>query len=673
MKKNFCIALLLLGVVRAYGADELDPKKVRRIPPPGAVLKPEVRAALEADIKRLGGEIEGVTKALQGKPELLELLPDVQIYYKAVHDAVKYDEFFSEKALDKDVAAAKQLIETGLKRAAELREGKPSWTTATGAIVRGYVSKIDGSVQPYGLVVPAKYDFKQPNRQRLDIWYHGRGEDLSELKFIQGRTGSMGEFAPEGAFVLHPYGRYCNANKFAGEVDTFEALDNVKKHYQIHAGCLSVRGFSMGGASTWQFATHFPGLWCAAAPGAGFSETPEFTHAFDPKNTPPTDYEQKLWHIYDSTHYAENLFNVQTVAYSGELDGQKQAADMMTKAMKEVGLELKHVIGPGVKHQYEPKAKLEVAKIVDEYVGNGLRPNREHIKFVTYTLRYNQVFWLTIDGLGEHWKKARVEAKLSDETITATTENVSALSFDFKRGQTLIDPDMMIKVLIDGQTLNGPAVNKDWTWTLHLKRDGEKWAVSVPAQNDGALKKVHGLQGPIDDAFMDSFVMVTPSDAPINAKVGEWVNAEMAHAIEHWRRQFRGEARVVADSALSDAEIKNSNLVLWGDPHSNKVLAKIAERLPIKWRDKEIVVNGESFSTAEHVPILIFPNPLNPQKYVVLNSGFTFRENEYLNNAKQNAKLPDWAVVDISGGANSKWPGKVVKADFFDEHWALKK
>ena len=48
------------------------------------------------------------------------------------------------------------------------------------------------------------------------------------------------------------------------------------------------------------------------------------------------------------------------------------------------------------------------------------------------------------------------------------------------------------------------------------------------------------------------------------------------------------------------------------------------------------------------MPILIFPNPLNPERYVVLNSGFTFREYDYLNNARQVPKLPDWAVVDVT-------------------------
>ena len=60
-------------------------------------------------------------------------------------------------------------------------------------------------------------------------------------------------------------------------------------------------------------------------------------------------------------------------------------------------------------------------------------------------------------------------------------------------------------------------------------------------------------------------------------------SAEMEHAINHWRSQFRGEARVKNETDISDADIAAHNLVLWGDPSSNKMLAKIADKLPMHW------------------------------------------------------------------------------------------
>ena len=87
--------------------------------------------------------------------------------------------------------------------------------------------------------------------------------------------------------------------------------------------------------------------------------------------------------------------------------------------------------------------------------------------------------------------------------------------------------------------------------------------------------------------------------------------------------------------------------------------------------DKGVVVGDKTYEAGTHVPVLIFPNPLNLQKYVVINSGFTFREYDYLNNARQVSKLPDFAVVDITTPVNSRYPGKIVRAGFFSEQWGL--
>jgi hypothetical protein len=112
--------------------------------------------------------------------------------------------------------------------------------------------------------------------------------------------------------------------------------------------------------------------------------------------------------------------------------------------------------------------------------------------------------------------------------------------------------------------------------------------------------------------------------------------------------------------------------VLWGDPSSNAILKRIADKLPIKWTAEGVEVGGKKYAADSNVPVLIYPNPLNPAKYVVLNSGFTYREYDYLNNARQVPKLPDWAIVDLSVAPNAMAPGKIVAADFFDESWKIK-
>jgi hypothetical protein len=669
----FVWLLLLVTTSAALADGPIDnlADKVRRIPPPGVAISVDSRTELERGVVDLGRQIESLKAELQNKPALLELLPDVQIFHNAVRYALAHNEFFN---VTNEVPAAHDLLLQGIDRVKQLRAGKAPWTSAAGLVVRGYMSGIDGSVQPYGLVVPASYQANSAQAFRLDAWFHGRGENLSELNFIRDRQKSPGEFTPANAFVLHLYGRYCNANKFAGEIDLFEALENVRKHYPIDENRIVIRGFSMGGAACWQFAVHYAGLWAAAAPGAGFSETADFLKVFQSEEVKPPWYEQKLWHMYDCTDYAVNLFNCPAVAYSGEIDKQKQAADMMAAALRAEGIELTHIIGPQTPHRYHPQSKIEINRRIDSIVAKGRNPAPDKIRFTTWTLRYNQMFWLTVDGLEQHWERARVDAEIDYQAneVKAATKNVSALTFSIPAGFYPLDVTRQTQVLIDGQRLSAPSALSDRSWTAQFQKVGNGWKLAgAPA--DGALHKRHGLQGPIDDAFMDSFLMVRPTGQPLNEKIGSWSAGEQAHAIEHWRRQFRGEVRVKDDTDITEADIAAHNLVLWGDPSSNKMLAKIADKLPIHWNAQEIRVGNKTYPTAHHVPIFIYPNPLNPQRYVVLNSGFTFREYDYLNNARQISKLPDYAVVDVNVPVSSRAPGGIVEAGFFGEQWELGK
>jgi hypothetical protein len=663
----FMVILLIASELYADGPGDNLVDKVRPVPPPGIAVSPRDAADLQVGLDELGKEIDSLRTSLHGQQALLDLLPDVQIYFNAVHYALTYNEFFKPG----EIAVARNFLKQGLERARLLREGKSPWNTATGLVARGYLSRIDGSVQPYGLVVPASYRPGAPWQHRLDVWFHGRGETLSELNFIDTRQKSPGEFTPPHAFVLHPYGRYCNANKLAGEVDLFEALAHVQRHYPIDENRISARGFSMGGAACWQFAVHYAGQWAAAAPGAGFSETPDFLKVFQNETLTPTWYEQKLWHLYDCTDYAVNLFNCPVVAYSGEVDKQKQAADMMARALASEGISLAHVIGPKTAHKYHPQARDEINRRIDSIVARGRNPVPHRVRFTTWTLRYHQMLWVTVDGLDKHWERARVDAEIVDPaTVKVETKNVSALTLSMPAGLCPLDNTRKPRVTIDGQELEATPVQSDRSWNAHFGKTSKRWA-ALPGADDGTLRKRPGLQGPIDDAFMDSFLMVRPSGKPLNEKLGAWVARELSHALDHWRRQFRGAARVKNDAAVTEADIAEHNLVLWGDPSSNSVLAKIRDRLPIRWDADGVRVGDATFAATHHVPLLIYPNPLNPKRYVVLNSGFTFREYDYLNNARQVPKLPDFAVVDMDGPVTARAPGIIATAGFFGERWEL--
>ena len=89
----------------------------------------------------------------------------------------------------------------------------------------------------------------------------------------------------------------------------------------------------------------------------------------------------------------------------------------------------------------------------------------------------------------------------------------------------------------------------------------------------------------------------------------------------------------------------------------------------VTWNDKVLRVGKQEGPVGSCIPVFCYPNPLNPDRYVVLNSGLTFREAHDKTNSLQNPKLPDWAILDIMQPPSVASSGKVIAADFFDSQW----
>ncbi len=645
---------------------------VKLLPPATQPLSPVNQAQLETAVTALTKEVAALRTELRDRPALLALLPDVEIYLNALRYPLVYHEQI-------DVKKIKPALADGMERARQLRDGKSPWVTGGGP--RGYLSNIDGSVQPYLLAVPKSYKPGEAKKYRVDFFCHGRGEDLLELKFINGKPGTA-----EDKFVVQPYGRYCCANKFAGEIDTLEILDSLKQQYPIDESRIVMTGFSMGGAAVWHLAVHYSDLWCATSPGAGFCETKIYQKLAEKGELATTPwYEQVLWHWYDAPDYIDNLANVPLIAYAGTDDPQQQSGTIMEKAAKEAGVPFARIWGKNVGHKYEPVAKKELDQRLDALAAKGQNPVPTKINFETWTLRYNRMFWITIGGMEHHWQKAHVEAEIDGKTIRVKTQNVTALAITLPTGTTLKGgPDF---VNIDGRQIAADKmhISPPVEWKLRYEKTSEGWqpaqhqAQQTPVDRLGRFNeffnlpgKRPGLQGPIDDAFLDHFIMVLPTGMPLNEKVGAWSKEEAGHAIRQWHNIFRGEAIVKSDSEITDADIAGSNLILWGDPSSNKFMARIIRKLPIGWNAKEITLGSRKFDAATHGLIAIYPNPLNPERYIVLNSGFTFREDTNSTNSRQVPKLPDYAVVDLTTPPSAHDPGKIAAAGFFGEKWELR-
>lgn len=659
MTKKFSAALsvrimqltaLAVIVSTAAAVAKPIPTIPRRLPPAGIKLDDAVRDEL---VKRVG-QVRARFSELEKHPQAA----DVDVFIRAVELALRHDEFYN----DNDPKRALELLDSASGRLDALQMGKAPWTNARGSVVRGYRSSIDDSSQPYGLIVPKELDLSQP--VPLYVWLHGRGDKSTNLSFLHQRQSRLGYVAPPDAIVLHPWGRHCLGYKSAGEIDVLEAIEHVATQYKIDRRRIVLMGFSMGGAGCWHLGAHYADRWVAMSPGAGFAETARYQN-INPEKV--AWYERELWGTYDVPAYVRNLFNLPVVAYSGENDKQIQAARVMEQAFAAEGRTLNHQIGPGMGHKYHPKTLATILEEMKTHRDRGLDVSPRRVKLQTRTLRYHRVHWVDVQGLDEHWRDARVDAeRTAAGALRLTTQNVAALR---------LTPDRLLEnvdVSIDGQTLQVTPEKNDHTnqVVVSLRKKNGQWSQGAP--DPKSLVKRPGLQGPIDDAFLEPFLVVVPSEICRHRSVQTWVEFELARFLDRWQALFRGQARVKRDSEVTEDDLARYHLVLWGDPRANSVLGKISDRLPIDWTQGSIAVGDQQFAGNGHVLTMVYPNPDSPSRYVVLNSGPTFREGHDRTNSLQNPKLPDWAVIDLSQPPDADSPGKVVAADFFDERWKVR-
>src|ERR1041385_2744648 len=266
-------------------------------PPPGPVIRvsPEERRQMQEK----ADELETALNAVRGKVAD-DLMADVEVYLKAARWILRYDEFYSKAYIGRTLA----VLDTGLQRAQELSAGTPSWPKRTGSFVRAYRSRVDGSVQPYAVIVPA--NIQPGTRPWLQVILHGRGATLNEVSFIYAHDHADVSPADQAFIQLDVFGRGNVAYRWAGETDVFEAIESVKKRYNIDPERIALRGFSMGGAGAWHLGLHYPDQWAVVEAGAGFVETK--VHA--ELDNPPV-----YATIYDVMNSALNAANPPTVGY----------------------------------------------------------------------------------------------------------------------------------------------------------------------------------------------------------------------------------------------------------------------------------------------------------------------------------------------------------------------
>lgn len=620
-----------------------------------------VLAELRSGLATLQSNVE----ELRSNPELQDRdsrrqTNDVAVFAKAVEWILRHNEF-PKKDYAKQAATA---LERGLRRAKELAGGQPSWALRPGVSVRGYVSRVDDSTQPYALTLPEGVNSGSGERWPLHVKLHGRANDMNEVNFIHRHAGKP---LPKGQnwIQLDVYGRGNNAYRWAGETDVFEAMSDVRRRFRIDDNRITLHGFSMGGAGAWHLGLHHPATWSSVGPGAGFVDFYKYQKQTEQRPT----WQHANLGIYDAIDYSLNAFNVPVCTYGGEKDAQLVASTSVVEAAKQLEVDVKLIIGPGMGHKFHPDSFKEFMAFHQEKSKAGRRRNlgRKHIRFTTKTLKYNSCDWVTIEEMEQVYEPATVEAKIGDNGhVAVTTSNIAVLS---------LARDVGTLAIIDGESLPCHDAAQGLLPNVFYEKTSRGWIVQTYEEsrefedNPGTHKR-HNLQGPIDDAFMSRFVCVRGTGKSQNENHQAWADWTFNRFRSEFDKWLRADVPIVDDTALDEDMTAGSNLILFGDPTSNSVLKKILPGLPIKWTRDTLTINGQSFSTNDHAVTLIFPNPLNPSKYVVINSGHTFHEADFKNsNSWLFPRLGDIAVQKFTKNDDGSFDEKIVWADNFNSGW----
>ncbi|MCA9064544.1 MAG: prolyl oligopeptidase family serine peptidase, partial [Planctomycetaceae bacterium] len=530
---------------------------------------------LQQETDHLGGLVESLRQdeRFQNR-DGAALVADVAVFHKAASWMLKYQEF-PKADYEKQL---RRTLQAGLSRAEHLSStGTGGWVTKAGRTIRGYLSAVDGSVQPYALTLPGDFESASSKRYPLHLVLHGRANEMNEVNFIDRHEGK-GAGAEQTWIQLDVYGRGSNAYRWAGEADVFEALQDVRRRFRIDEQRITLHGFSMGGAGAWHLGMHYPHLWSSVGPGAGFVDF----YAYQKQTEQLPVWQHQTLGIYDAVDYALNAFNVPVCTYGGELDPQLAASTTMQQAAAADDVAIQVIIGPGMGHKFDPESQKQfMAFHLDHAKSGKLLPyQRRHIRFETRTLRYNQCDWLRIDEVNDVYEPSRVDAEITaDGQVDVVTFNVNALRLAREAGDTAI---------LDGTELPCRSAADGLLPDVWYVRSTDGWDVlsydeSLAFLENPQRRKRHGLQGPIDDAFLSSFVCVEGTQPAWSEAQHAWARWTLSRFTREFDSWMRGVVPVVKDDQVTEDMIAQSNLVLFGDPGSNLMIARILDQLPVTW------------------------------------------------------------------------------------------
>jgi len=225
-----------------------------------------------------------------------------------------------------------------------------------------------------------------------------------------------------------------------------------------------------------------------------------------------------------------------------------------------------------------------------------------------------------------------VDAEVVDRNvIRLDTENV--LDIELSPSAVLMNPAKPVKVV--------------WNGDAHeMSLQSGKLRLTSGEYKPAALHKNERLPGSTADFTVTPFAIVigTVSKDP---EMVALCRQKADTVIGGWRDWQKQEPRVFQDTEIKDADMAKYSLLLIGGPEANRVTAKLAAKLPLQISTDGIFIDGKAFPVKDAAVQMIYPNPLNPERYVWIAAatsadGMYFTELNFQNRY-------DWDYIVMDG------------------------
>jgi len=442
-----------------------------------------------------------------------------------------------------------------------------------------------------------------------------------------------------GCALLIPYGRRNTDFQGVGEVDVLASMAQVQSLYSIDPDRIYMSGVSMGGMGAWNMALRHPGLYAATTPISGQTDM----HTWWPRvlpgwpasrdDIPP--FRRMLVEWDNPIDLVMNARNQPIFVQHGELDSLipvEQSRSIVAAAAK-LGIPIKYGEFPGASHYIY----FDLPCFQNAWGWcKGFRLNRspKRVTYKTFSLHYDRAFWVTIADFVEWGKPAIVDCQVTDDgaSLKVITENVRLLKVDLQQAPLQKGQDFVV-------TVNGRRT------TARATANGELEIVCDPKKTPQQTWPPHkrkGLCGPVEDVFNTRFLLVPGTSGSAQDTEANGLTASRWR--NEWDQFADGIAPLKADRDVTEEDIASSNLVLFGTPETNSVLARIADKLPIQIGRHKYTVAGRTYEGDDLGLVMCYPNPLAPDHYVLIYSGVLYGEKCGINH--KHDLLPDFIVFN---------------------------